>query len=204
MGLPVNMQYVHPLLNSMQSLEAIQKMLASHANPNALAAYKKFVPGAEKIYGVRMPVLNSIAKQWKKAGFELVQDLWRSGSFEEKALAAKILGGIAAKDPEKTILLIQSFSKDIDNWAVCDALGMQATKPLVKTHSRAIFALAKELNQSNNLWQRRLSLVLVEWYTRDASMHPQINALLNALENDKEYYVQKAVAWIKRNLLKQK
>jgi len=188
----------------MQPLEAIQKSLATHANPATLAAHKKFVPGAEKIYGVRMPVLNMIAKQFRKADFELVQALWKSGSFEEKTLAAKLLGEIAAKDPAKTIQLIRRFSKQINNWAVCDALGMQGVKPLVKTHSAAIFALANELNRSKNLWQRRLSLVLVERYTRDALMHPQINALVKTLEEDKEYYVQKAVAWIKRNLQKQR
>ena len=188
----------------MQPLQEIQRILKVHTDPAALAAHRKFVPGAEKMYGVGMPVLNMIAKKFRKADFDLVQALWKSGSFEEKTLAAKLLGKIATKDPDKTIQLVRMFSKQIKNWVVCDALGMQGIKPLVKTHSPAIFALANELNRSNNLWQRRLSLVLVEWYTRDTTMHPQINALVKALEDDKEYYVQKAVAWINRNLLKQR
>ncbi len=55
---------------------------------------------------------------------------------------------------------------------------------------------------SQNLWQRRLSLVLAEWYTRDVTHHAAINALINNLQNDKEYYVKKAATWINRNFEK--
>ena len=86
------------------------------------------------------------------------------------------------------------------DWAVCDAIGMQSLKPIVKTHQKEIFRLSKKLNASENLWKRRLSLVLVEWYTRDASLHPEILKLIKPLEKDPEYYVKKAVEWIKRGL----
>jgi 3-methyladenine DNA glycosylase AlkD len=46
--------------------------------------------------------------------------------------------------------------------------------------------------------------VIVEWYTREKAAHPAIIKLVKSLENDKEYYVKKAVAWIKRNLEKGK
>lgn len=188
----------------MQQLQAIQQLLVSHAKPEALAAHQKFVPGAEKIYGVRTPVLNELATQFKDGGFELVEQLWQSGSLEEKMLAGKMLGKIAKKDAQRTLLLVERFSSTISDWAVCDTIGMQSVKPLVKTHHREIFALAKQLNTSANLWQRRLSLVLVEWYTRDASFHPAINKLVKPLEQDKEYYVKKAVVWIKKNFEKGK
>ncbi len=188
----------------MKQLNEIQKILKANANAEALAAHQKFVPGAEKVYGVRMPVLNLIAAQFKHGGFELIKALWNAGSLEEKTLAAKILGKIAKQDPLLSLQLVKDFSGNIADWAVCDALGMQSLKPLVKTHATEIFALAAELNSSPNFWQRRLSLVLVEWYTRDKTMHPKINKLMKKLEKDDEYYVKKAVEWIKRNMDKGK
>lgn len=77
-----------------------------------------------------------------------------------------MLGKIVKKDPERSLKFIQQFAKNIGNWAVCDAMDMQALKPIVKTHQKEIFALAWKYNNSNDHWQRRLSLVLVEWYTR--------------------------------------
>lgn len=176
--------------------------MLANSKPEALAAHQKFVPGIKKIYGVRTPVLNGLAKQFKQGGFEMVKQLWKSGAWEERILAAKMLGCIAKKDPGQTLQLINQFSNDVGDWAVCDAMGMQSIKPLVKTHAKEIFSLAAQLNQSSNFWQRRLSLVLVEWHTRDPAFHPLINKLISALDNDKEYYVKKAIVWLQRNMQK--
>jgi len=176
---------------------SLQKTLESH---------KRFVPDLDltTAYGVPMPVLNLLAQQYRQGGFELVDALWSAGAVEEKILAAKMLGKIAGKDPAKALALVEHFSAEITNWAICDAIGMQSLKPLVKKYSKEIFALAHKLNHSKDLWQRRLSLVMVEWYTRDQQYHAEINKLVANLENDKEYYVKKAIVWLKRNLEKGK
>ena len=188
-----------------EELKAIQKILISKSNKAALAAHQNFVPGADlKIYGVRTPVLNELAKQFKAGGFSLVKELWDAGTFEEKILAVKMLGCIAKKDAKISLKLIQYFAPGIDNWAVCDAMGMQGLKPILKTHQKEVFSLAKKYNTSKNFWERRLSLVLIEWYTRDPSLHAEIKKLVKPLENDPEYYVHKAVVWINKNFAKGK
>ena len=81
---------------------------------------------------------------------------------------------------------------------------MQGLKPILKTHQKEVFALAWKYNSSKDFWQRRLSLVLVEWYTRLPEHHTEIKKLIKNLETDDEYYVKKAVVWIKKNLKKGK
>ena len=183
-------------------LKQIQKELEASSTPEAKAAAMKFVPGVTKVYGVRTPVLNVMAKKYKEGGFDLVKELWRSGDFEEKALAAKLLREVCKKDPELSIKLVAEFSKDIADWAVCDAIGMQSLKPVAKKMQKEIFELSSKLLRSKNLWQRRLSLVLIEVFTKDKTLHPEILRRAKALEKDEEYYVRKAVEWIKRNLEK--
>ena len=186
-------------------LKQIQAILKARSTPAAKLAYEKFVPtSTEKVYGVRTPVLNELAQQFKSGGFELVEELWKAGAVEEKLLAAKMLGKIAKNDPGKSFKLIQLFAKNIGNWAVCDTIGMQSLKPILKTHQKEIFALAWKYNRSKDFWQRRLSLVLVEWYTRIKELHPEIKKLVKNLENDDEYYVKKAVVWINKNFTKGK
>jgi len=185
-------------------LKQIQTLLRAKAIPEAKSAHEKFVPGNEKIYGVRTPVLNELAKQFKSGSFELAEELWQAGALEEKLLAVKMQGKIAKKDPERALRLTQLFAKDIGNWAICDAMGMQGLKPILKTHQKEIFALAWKYNSSKDFWQRRLSLVLVEWYTRIKELHPEIKKLVKNLENDEEYYVKKAVVWINKNFTKGK
>lgn len=183
-------------------LKRVKHELKEHSSPEAKAAALKFVPNAKKVYGIRTPVLNMLAKKYKEGGFDLVKELWSSGAFEEKLLAAKLLNVICKKDPLLSLKLVADFSKDISDWAVCDAIGMQSLKPVSKKVQNEIFDLSVKLVTSKNLWERRLSLVIIEVFTKDKSLHPEILKRVNTLENDEEYYVKKAVAWIKRNFVK--
>jgi len=186
-------------------LTEIQNILKSKAIPETIASHNRFLPdNTEKIYGVKMPVINELAGKYKAGGFDLVQRLWKAGALEEKIMAIKMLGKIAKKDPERSLQLFKQFAANINNWVVCDALGMQALKPLVNSHQEVIFRMAKVFNCSKDPWQRRLSLVMVEWYTRKKEHHQQIKQLVKGLENDEEYYVKKAIVWINRNFEKKK
>jgi 3-methyladenine DNA glycosylase AlkD len=183
-------------------LKQVQKELKAHSTPEAKAAAMKFVPNAEKVYGIRTPMLSLLAKKYKEGGFELVKELWNSGAFEEKLLAGKLLNVICKKDPLLSLKLVAGFSKDISDWAVCDTIGMQSLKPVAKKIQKEIFDLSAKLVKSKNPWERRLSLVIIEVYTKDKSLHPEIMKRVKMLENDEEYYVKKAVIWIKRNFEK--
>lgn len=185
-------------------LKEIQKTLLARSDKKNIAFSKKMVPGAVKVYGVKTPELNLLARQYKEYSFSLAEELWASGFMEERIIAVKILEKTGKQDPGRLLRLLEQFSKTTDNWAVCDGLGMQFLRSIVKTHSKEIFALAARLSCSKNFWQRRLSLVMVEWYTRKEENHPEINQLIKQLENDEEYYVRKAVTWIKRNFSKGK
>lgn len=186
----------------MSDLQAIQKILKEKSSPQGKAAHEKFVPGLQKAYGTRAPVLNELARQYKDRDFNLVEQLWQCEHIEEKILAGKLLGKIAKKNPKKTLSLLRKFSKDISDWAVCDTLAMQGPKKINKSHSKEIFQISNSIIVSKNLWQRRFAIVLAEWYTRDKNFHPSIRQLLKKVENDNEYYVKKAVVWINRNFRK--
>lgn len=81
---------------------------------------------------------------------------------------------------------------------------MQSLKPVAKKIQKDIFDLSAKLVRSKNLWERRLSLVIIEVFTRDDSLKAEIMKRVKMLENDEEYYVKKAVLWIKRNFKKGK
>lgn len=188
----------------MSTLKEIQQTLKEYSTPQGKAAFDHFVPGAQKVYGVRLPVINEIVKHCKENLFDLAEQLWKAGAFEEQQIAAKLIGKAAKKNPARALNLIEAFSSGITDWAVCDALGMQAPKKINKSHHKEIFALANKLIHSKNFWQRRLALVLSEWYTRDKSFHSQIKQLIAVVKEDDEYYVKKAIAWINRNFHKRR
>jgi 3-methyladenine DNA glycosylase AlkD len=187
-----------------QQLKEIQKILKTKTDKKNINFFNKMVPGNQKIYGVKTPELNLIAQQYKLYSFDLANELWESGALEEKIIAIKIMEKMGKNDPDKLLSLFKKFSKTIDNWAVCDGLGMQFLRGILKTHSQQIFDLAEKLNHSKDAWQRRLSLVMVEWYTRQSNRHAEIKQLVKNLKHDDEYYVKKAIVWIKKNFIKGK
>jgi 3-methyladenine DNA glycosylase AlkD len=79
---------------------------------------------------------------------------------------------------------------------------MQSLKPIAMKMQKEIFELSEKLLKSKNFWERRLSLVLVEVFTKDKTLRPEILQRVKALEKDEAYYVKKAVVWIKRNFTK--
>lgn len=182
----------------------IKKDLIENSSLLAKASTSKFVPGAQHIYGIRMPLINLLAKKYERGGLPLVADLWKEGAYEEQMLAARILGRVAKMDPARSIRLVETFSKSVSNWAICDCLGMQSLRKLRKTHQTEIVQLSKKLIQLTNPWQRRLALVLLECYTKDATLRPIIEKMLNKVRGDEDYYVKKAVVWLDRNFTKKR
>lgn len=183
-------------------LSDIQQTLLDNAEPEFAEKMKTVALGAKRIYGVRMPVLNEIAKTAKQGGFELVQQLWDAGAYEERMLAAKLLHKVAKTDPDKAIQLVKKYSEEIDNWALCDTLGMQSLKAINKIRAAAIFDLSKSLSKSKLMWQRRLSMVLLEDFCKQPHLHKTIQEMVDQHKGDKEYYIKKAVIWLEASLKK--
>jgi len=183
-------------------LSKIQKILKNKSSKETKASFQKFIPSSQRVYGVKVPVLNEIAKKIKDADFELVEKLWESGAFEEKLLATKIFGRICKKDPDKTLKVIKKFSKNISDWAVCDTLATQGIRKIVRVKQKEIFGLSKKLIFSKNFWQRRFAVVVLINFTKDKNSKKNIEAILKKVENDKEPYVKKAITWLKTKLRK--
>jgi 3-methyladenine DNA glycosylase AlkD len=187
-----------------QQLKEIQQALTAKGDKKNMDFFQKMVPGKQKIYGVKTPELNLLVQQYKAFSFDLAEELWASGALEEKIIAIKIIEKTGKTNAARVVKLFKKFSGQIDNWAVCDGLGMQFLRGIVKTHAADIFALAKEYNHAGDPWRRRLSLVMVEWFTTKSEYITAIKKLVKGVENDDEYYVKKAVVWIKKNFAKGK
>src|SRR6185369_10187267 len=101
----------------------------------------------------------------------------RSGAFEERLLAAKLLGSLARKDPSQTLALVEEFSEGIADWAVCDTLGMQSVKAIAVKQQACILEMSRRLIAAHAMWQRRLGVVLLTHYAKDAVLRDTIIAI---------------------------
>jgi hypothetical protein len=92
---------------------------------------------------------------------ELVEALWRSGAFEERLLAAKLLGAVARQDSVRALEFVNTASEDLSDWAVCDTLGTQGARTIALAQRKTIVAMAGRLTRSRHVWARRLAIVLL-------------------------------------------
>ena len=143
-------------LDISERVSSIKQALADQSDEKTKGAVRKFIPTSQHVYGVRLPLLNQIAKEHREGGFELAEALWKSGAFEEKLLAAKLLGSSCKKDPDRALTLAKTFAAQISDWAVCDTLGMQGVKGIASEKQIELFAWSNKLVKSRNLWERRL------------------------------------------------
>jgi 3-methyladenine DNA glycosylase AlkD len=182
------------------TLTSVQAHLRAAANAEAKAATAKFVPTSQFVYGVRVPVLNALVKSCRPGGFELVEALWRSGAFEERLLAAKLLGAIARQDPVRALAFVNTASKDLSDWVVCDTLGTQGVRPIALAQRKTIVAMAERLTRSRHLWGRRLAIVLLLDVAADPTERAAVRRILAPLRSDREPYIRKALTWIYKDL----
>jgi len=173
------------------------------------------VPGAGKLYGVRVPQLRTMAKQLTKKYGDQEQDLdrfaqasWAQGSREHRLIAIFVLAGRRKLTPERRWELGVEFLPDVEDWETCDQL----------CHALLGQALAEDPNymeqletwiDDDNFWVRRAALVSTvilrrAKYSKELAegLDQRTLRMCAVLLDDGEKYIRKAVDWTVREVLK--
>jgi len=173
------------------------------------------VPGAGKLYGVRVPQLRTIAKQLVKKYHGQDQNLdrfaqasWAQGSREHRLIALFVLGGRRNLTPERRWELGLEFLPDVEDWEICDQL----------CHALLGQALAEDPNymdqleiwvDDDNFWVRRAALVSTVILRRAKysevvakGLDQRTLRMCAVLLEDGEKYIRKAVDWTVREVIK--
>ncbi|OHB63702.1 MAG: DNA alkylation repair protein [Planctomycetes bacterium RBG_13_60_9] len=95
--------------------DEILDKLRSLGDPNAAEGMARYGIHTANAWGVSAPKLRKLAKEIGRDHL-LATRLWRSGMLEARALAA-LIGEPAKVTPRQ----MESWAKDFDSWAVCDA-----------------------------------------------------------------------------------
>jgi 3-methyladenine DNA glycosylase AlkD len=100
-----------PIMHSDDVLHAIEAL----ASGRVRASMKHFGIKTDNACGVTTPALHALARKIGR-DHQLAQQLWASGIFEARVVAAFI------DEPDKvTRRQLESWARELDSWAVCDA-----------------------------------------------------------------------------------
>ena len=172
----------------------IQKRLREAGDPMAIPAMAKFGITPEQTYGVKIPRLRAIARDYHK-NHELALALWEINNRETRILATMI------DDPTHlTKQQMEVWAMEFDYWEICD----QACMNLFEKHPLA-WSKAVEWSKHASEGKKRAAFVLMarlavsDKKAPDEKFEPFF-PLIICESTDERNLVKKAVNWALRQI----
>lgn len=174
-----------------------------------MAAYHK---APRRYLGLANPEIDALTRDWRAEvtpdeRLALAAALWASDIHEGRIAAAKLLTQARIRDDEPVWRLIAAWVPDFDAWAIADHAAIAGQKRLVADPSR--LDEVETWLDSPHLWTRRAALVMTLPWTRqnhpkpaDLAIRDRILDWCARLAPDRDWFLQKAVAWWVRDLSK--
>jgi 3-methyladenine DNA glycosylase AlkD len=192
----------------MTPLDELQA-LADPVKAAEMAAYHK----APRAYlGLTVPQIEDLTHRWRAEltlddRIALAAELWRTNIHEARVAAAKLLTQARIRPDEAAWDLIVSWVPEFDGWALADHASIAGQKRLVADPSR--LDVVETWVTSPHMWTRRAALVMTLPWTKQNFPKPQDLAIrarvlgwCATLAPDRDWFIQKAVAWWVRDLSK--
>lgn len=175
-----------------------------------MAEYHK----VDRLYlGTANPEIDALCKEWRETltlegRLELCHALWTSNIHEARIAAAKLLTQARIR-PDDTAAwdMICAWIPEFDAWAIADAVCIAAQKRITADPTR--LDTVEGWTTSELMWQRRAALVATLPFARLNNLKPHEDAARERILiwaasylGDKDWFIQKSVAWWLRDLSK--
>jgi 3-methyladenine DNA glycosylase AlkD len=174
-----------------------------------VAAYHK----APRSYlGVPVPVVTDLARGWRETldvpgRVTLADGLWRTDIHEARVAAAKLLVQARIRDDDRVWRLIASWVPEFDAWAIADHACDAGAGRLVADPAR--IDEVEAWTRADSFWSRRAALVITLPWTKqnfpkphDLAIRDRVLGWAASMADDREWFIQKAIAWWLRELSK--
>lgn len=186
--------------------------IRAHADPDRardMAAYHK---ADRPCLGVSNVVLNELTRDWRRSmpvseRIEAADILWRSNIHEARIAAAKLLTQARIRPDGDVWALLHGWVPEFDGWAIADHASKAIERRLVAVPER--LDTVESWTRSTHMWTRRAALVSTLHWAKithpkpeDTSRRERILGWAGGYVHDRDWFIQKCVAWWLRDLSK--
>lgn len=174
-----------------------------------MRAYHK----VDRIYlGLSNPQIDALVAEWRtvcsvEERVALSGALWASGIHEAMIAAAKLLTQARLRSDDAAWALIAGWAEGFDGWAVADTAAAAGSRRLAADPAR--LDLVETWTQHPNMFTRRAALVMTLPWARlnnpkaaDLAVRERVLGWAAGYAEDRDWFIQKAVAWWLRDLSK--
>ena len=190
-------------MGKLQSLKADLHKLSNPEKAKLLQGFFKTGKGqygeGDVFLGITVPETRKLAVKYKEIPLIQVKELIESRIHEERLLAVLILVNKYQTTNDKNIVdFYKQHNHKMNNW---DLVDLSADKIIGKYYFnnkdkiKELYSLAS----SDNLWERRTSIVSTYYFIKNNEFYNTIN-IAEILLKDKHDLIQKAVGWMLREV----
>lgn len=191
--------------------EAALAALRAEADPERAAGMRAYHKADREYLGLSNGTVIELATGWRHAldlgaRVDLARALWASDIFEARIAAAKLfLQARIRPDDGPAWDCLCGFVPDFDSWAIADAVAQAGAKRVVADPAR--LEAIEGWTLSEHMWTRRAALVFTLPFTKarhpsgvESAARARILGWCAGYADDREWFIQKAVAWWVREL----
>ena len=165
------------------------ELLKGLGKPDRTEWTRKILNTKMNLFAVPTPALKKVAKEIAKGDAVSCLELNLFECYETTILYGNLLCTLSLQQLKP---YLTNYLAVADSWAHCDTLGFSA----ILKEKEGFLRLSQSLLASKNLWERRVALIILLQLCKQETVLPQIFVTLNALQNETEYYVNMAGAWL--------
>lgn len=185
-------------------IENIRVDLIANSDEKTKASSQRFFKEEIVTYGVSMPKVSKIAKEYhpqlkslsKSEVFELCETLWQSGVLEESFVACHWSYLVRKKYELSDFQTFEHWIENyISNWASCDTFCNHTIGEFVEKYPQTMSKLL-EITKSPNRWMRRAAAVSLIVPARKGLFKEEIFEIAHILLLDSDDLVQKGYGWM--------
>lgn len=194
---------------SASAVSALDKLVALGNARAAEFALRFFKTGegqygaGDKFLGIRVPVLRTVARDFRDAGIEVAIPLLKSSWHEARALGLMLMVRLYERSDEKTQKRIYDLylksTKFINNWDLVDLSAENIVGPWLGSRPTERKRVLDRLAKSKSLWERRIAILATFHYIKQGD-YAETLRIARILLEDEEDLIQKAVGWMLREV----
>lgn len=181
--------------------------LRARAVPDRAEHEKAYLKSGLEHYGVSVPVIRAAAKEVvaehpaldRGQLLELVEALWDAPVHERRIAAVELLDLCSDRLQPVDAALLERLLRESRTWALVDGLAASVTGSLVERHPHVAEVLDRWVTDED-FWVRRAALLaLLLPLRRGEGDVPRLFRYADALLEDPEPFIRKAVGWVLRD-----
>ena len=206
-------------LNRDKRQQLIKELISNfqqHSDPKTKQWFDNYLKGAIAYRGLKTPQVTSIVKDWylsnRLSSYPLDEQLTLCGDLIAGDFAEdKFAGTIYIQKYLLKKLDYQSLLAEIDlwfrngyffDWSTTDWMCTRVLDPTIVKEGKDAAEIISRWRMSDNLWQKRASIVAFRHASSDRQYHSTIKKIIEHLVTDKRRFIQTGIGWVLADMSK--